>query len=78
MKQNEHTKLIKDVMTNEIDVSNNEKKLIYKDSIRAFKSNLYIKHCSKLAKNIVKKSKERAKRIYKELKRLKAKYRFLV
>ena len=40
MKQNEHTKLIKDVMTNEIDFSKKEKKLIYKDYIRAFKSNL--------------------------------------
>ena len=40
MKQNDHTKLIKDVMTNNIDFSNKEKKKIYKDYIKSFKGNL--------------------------------------
>lgn len=50
MKHNEHTKLIKDVITNKIDFSKKEKKVIYKDYIRAFKSNLI--------KTFFKKSKE--------------------
>ena len=40
MKQNQHTKLIKDVITNEIDFTKKEKKKIYKDYINTFKSNL--------------------------------------
>jgi len=40
MKQNEHTKLIQDVMTNDIDFTNKEKKKIYKDYIKSFKGNL--------------------------------------
>ena len=40
MKQNQHTKLIKDVITNEIDFTKKEKKVIYKDYIKSFKSNL--------------------------------------
>tara|TARA_R110002153_G_scaffold95299_1_gene229081 strand:- start:3747 stop:3992 length:246 start_codon:yes stop_codon:yes gene_type:complete len=40
MKQNQHTKLIKDVITNEIDFTKNEKKKIYKDYIKSFKQNL--------------------------------------
>ena len=40
MKQNRHTKLVKDVITNKIDFSKKEKKVIYKDYIKAFKSNL--------------------------------------
>ena len=40
MNQNKHTKLVKDVITNKIDFSKKEKKVIYKDYIRAFKSNL--------------------------------------
>ena len=40
MKQNEHTKLIKDVIINEIDFNKKEKKKIYKDYIRSFKNNL--------------------------------------
>ena len=40
MKQNDHTKLIKDVMTNDIDFTNKEKKKIYKDYIKSFKENL--------------------------------------
>jgi len=40
MKQNRHTKLIKDVITNKIDFSKKEKKVIYKDYIKSFKSNL--------------------------------------
>ena len=39
MKQNEHTKLIKDVMTND-DFTNKEKKKIYKDYIKSFQENL--------------------------------------
>ena len=40
MKQNDHTKLIKDVIINEIDFNKKEKKKIYKDYIHSFKSNL--------------------------------------
>tara|TARA_R100001369_G_scaffold48542_1_gene75013 strand:+ start:1668 stop:1880 length:213 start_codon:yes stop_codon:yes gene_type:complete len=40
MKQNQHSKLIKDVITNEIDFTKREKKKIYKDYIRSFKDNL--------------------------------------
>ena len=40
MKQNDHTKLIKDVIINEIDFNKKEKKKIYKDYINSFKSNL--------------------------------------
>mgnify|MGYP003147349458 CR=1 FL=1 len=40
MKQNEHTKLIKDVMTNNIDFTKKEKKKIYKDYIKSFQENL--------------------------------------
>ena len=40
MKQNDHTKLIQDVMKNTIDFSNKEKKKIYKDYIKSFKGNL--------------------------------------
>ena len=40
MNQNKHTKLIKDVMTNDIDFTNKEKKKIYKDYIKSFKENL--------------------------------------
>tara|TARA_R110001606_G_scaffold379672_1_gene539823 strand:+ start:104 stop:349 length:246 start_codon:yes stop_codon:yes gene_type:complete len=40
MKQNQHTKLIKDVITNEIDFKKSEKKKIYKDYIKSFKQNL--------------------------------------
>ena len=40
MKQNQHTKLIKDVITNEIDFTKKEKKKIYKDYINSFKQNL--------------------------------------
>ena len=40
MKQNEHTKLIKDVIINEIDFNKKEKKKIYKDYINSFKNNL--------------------------------------
>ena len=40
MKQNDHTKLIKDVIINEIDFNKKEKKKIYKDYIRSFKNNL--------------------------------------
>ena len=39
MNQNKHTKLIKDVMTND-DFTNKEKKKIYKDYIKSFKENL--------------------------------------
>ena len=40
MKQNDHTKLIKDVIINEIDFNKKEKKKIYIDFIHSFKSNL--------------------------------------
>ena len=40
MKQNDHTKLIKDVIINEIDFNKKEKKKIYIDYIHSFKSNL--------------------------------------
>lgn len=40
MNQNKHTKLVKDVITNKIDFSKKEKKVIYKDYIKAFKLNL--------------------------------------
>ena len=40
MNQNKHTKLVKDVITNKIDFSKKEKKVIYKDYINAFKLNL--------------------------------------
>ena len=40
MKQNQHTKIIKDVITNEIDFTKKEKKKIYKDYIKSFKQNL--------------------------------------
>ena len=40
MKQNDHTKLVKDVIINEIDFNKKEKKKIYKDYIRSFKNNL--------------------------------------
>ena len=40
MNQNKHTKLIKEVMTNDIDFTNKEKKKIYKDYIKSFKGNL--------------------------------------
>ena len=61
MKQNEHTKLIKDVIINEIDFNKKEKKKIYKDYIRSFKNNLIKtffksheeKEIIKRAKNII-------------------------
>ena len=40
MNHNKHTKLVKDVITNKIDFSKKEKKVIYKDYINAFKLNL--------------------------------------
>ena len=40
MNHNKHTKLVKDVITNKIDFSKEEKKVIYKDYIKAFKLNL--------------------------------------
>ena len=67
MNQNKHTKLIKDVMTNDIDFTNKEKKKIYKDYIKSFKENLiktFFK--SKEEKEII----ERAKNI-KRIKKLK-------
>ena len=61
MKQNEHTKLIKEVIINEIDFNKKEKKKIYKDYIRSFKNNLIKtffksheeKEIIKRAKNII-------------------------
>tara|TARA_R110002049_G_scaffold154720_1_gene319376 strand:- start:15 stop:221 length:207 start_codon:yes stop_codon:yes gene_type:complete len=61
MKQNQHTKLIKDVITNEIDFTKKEKKKIYKDYINTFKQNL-IKTFFK--SNLDKEIKERALRIH--------------
>ena len=61
MKQNQHTKLIKDVITNEIDFTKKEKKKIYKDYINSFKQNL-IKTFFK--SNEEKEIKERALRIH--------------
>tara|TARA_R110000764_G_scaffold122800_1_gene210432 strand:+ start:127 stop:336 length:210 start_codon:yes stop_codon:yes gene_type:complete len=61
MKQNQHTKLIKDVITNEIDFTKKEKKKIYKDYINSFKQNL-IKTFFK--SNQEKEIKERALRIH--------------
>tara|TARA_R110000737_G_scaffold93574_1_gene126968 strand:- start:228 stop:437 length:210 start_codon:yes stop_codon:yes gene_type:complete len=61
MKQNQHTKLIKDVITNEIDFTKKEKKKIYKDYINSFKQNL-IKTFFKSSEE--KEIKERALRIH--------------
>ena len=61
MKQNQHTKLIKDVITNEIDFTKKEKKKIYKDYINTFKQNL-IKTFFK--SNLDKEIKQRALRIH--------------
>tara|TARA_R110000824_G_scaffold207221_1_gene392539 strand:+ start:139 stop:345 length:207 start_codon:yes stop_codon:yes gene_type:complete len=61
MKQNQHTKLIKDVITNEIDFTKKEKKKIYKDYINTFKQNL-IKTFFK--SNLDKEIKERALKIH--------------
>ena len=61
MKQNQHTKLIKDVITNEIDFTKKEKKKIYKDYINTFKKNL-IKTFFK--SNLDKEIKQRALRIH--------------
>ena len=61
MKQNQHTKLIKDVITNEIDFTKKEKKKIYKDYINTLKQNL-IKTFFK--SNLDKEIKERALRIH--------------
>ena len=61
MKQNQHTKLIKDVITNEIDFTKKEKKKIYKDYINTFKKNLINTF---FKSNLDKEIKERALRIH--------------
>ena len=61
MKQNQHTKLIKDVITNEIDFTKKEKKKIYKDYINTFKKNLINTF---FKSNLDKEIKQRALRIH--------------